>query len=423
MNSRGLDSGLAKAAPSAEGLDSKTYRAYRRRLQLFSKQCSRRGQNVAIEGAFLTLSLLQDATWDAAEQISLEEVETAADPFRPITKLLDHLFQFEDDVEIPARCEEFFQDFSRLKNEEMQSYIIRHGTAMKKLKEVNVEIPDLLAGWHMLARAGVPRWTHLQVKSLCGGTLGYAKVSQALLKMFGGDHKPNTKDLYKGGGDNTHIYLIEEDAFYEDDDYDDYLGGNYGCEYDDVFWEDSEDPYYDTEYAYAAEDEETVPEDLEQAADAVDEAFLNYTESRRRMRDIALSRGFFPVVAMPPSDWNSGGGNCKFGGGSKGKSKRKSRGKGKGKGRGKSFGKGGEKGGFRRYAICLQSEAHGRHQKRSGIQRRSAKFRFGKIHQQRCYCESWSKVQALPFAGHRHKACHGGCKHGGGCRDLCHGPR
>ena len=60
QNARGLDSGLAKAAPSAKGLSSKTYRAYRRRLQLFSKQCSHRGPNVAVEGAFLALSLLQE---------------------------------------------------------------------------------------------------------------------------------------------------------------------------------------------------------------------------------------------------------------------------------------------------------------------------------------------------------------------------
>ena len=86
QNARGLDSGLAKAAPSAKGLSSKTYRAYRRRLQLFSCR-----PNVAVEGAFLALSLLQDAAWDAAEQISLEEVEASSDPFRPIVKLLDRL--------------------------------------------------------------------------------------------------------------------------------------------------------------------------------------------------------------------------------------------------------------------------------------------------------------------------------------------
>ena len=32
---RGLDSGLAKSAPSAVGLSQKTYRSYRRRLELF----------------------------------------------------------------------------------------------------------------------------------------------------------------------------------------------------------------------------------------------------------------------------------------------------------------------------------------------------------------------------------------------------
>ena len=82
-------------------------------------------------------------------------MEASNDPFRPIVKLLDRLFQFEDDVEIPARCEEFFQEFSRQKGEEMQAFLIRHGTAMKKLREVNIEIPDLLAGWQMLSRAGL----------------------------------------------------------------------------------------------------------------------------------------------------------------------------------------------------------------------------------------------------------------------------
>ena len=69
---RGLDSGLAKAAPSAEGLNQKSYWSYRRRLQLFSKQCSRRGRDVAVEGAFLALSLLQDSARDAAEQINID---------------------------------------------------------------------------------------------------------------------------------------------------------------------------------------------------------------------------------------------------------------------------------------------------------------------------------------------------------------
>ena len=207
---RGLDSGLAKAAPSADKLDSKSYRSYRRRLLVFSKQCSRRGANVAVEGAYLTLSLLQDSAWEAAEQLNIDDIEADSDPFRPILMLLDRLYQYEEDVEPPSHCEEFFQEFSRMKGEETQACLIRHATLRKKMLEVKVEVPDLLAGWHLLARAGVPKWTHLQVKSLCGGVLSYQKVAQALLKMFGGDHKPNAKDLFRGSGRHENAYAVDD---------------------------------------------------------------------------------------------------------------------------------------------------------------------------------------------------------------------
>ena len=59
----------------------------------------------------------------------------------------------------------------------MQAYLIRQATMMKEM-EIKVEIPELLAGWHLLARAGVPRWTHVQVKALCGGDLVYNKSTR-----------------------------------------------------------------------------------------------------------------------------------------------------------------------------------------------------------------------------------------------------
>lgn len=67
----------------------------------------------------------------------------------------------------------------------MQAYLIRHATMMKKMKEVKAEIPPLLAGWHLLTQAGVPKWTHAQAKALCGGDLKYEDVSKALTRMFG----------------------------------------------------------------------------------------------------------------------------------------------------------------------------------------------------------------------------------------------
>ena len=321
QSSRGLDSGLAKAAPKAEGLTQKTYRSYRRRLELFSMQCRRRGRNAEVEGAFLVVSLWRDVVWEAAEQLDLGEVETSENPFSPLFQLLDQIFQREDLIEVPNRCEEFFAEFHREKGEEMQAYLMRHRTLMKKLKEVQVEVPKLLGGWHLLSRSGIPKWMFVQIKTMCNGELEYEKVAKALLRVFGGDHKPNSRDLARGAKDES-FYEDEvdeqEETWYEEEYGDDW-------NYESYDYEDQEDETY--------YEEEEVPEDVEEALDETEDAFVNYMESRRRMRELALSRGFCPIVAIGPEASSKGGGKSKSG---KGKGKGKSKG-GKSKGKGKGF--------------------------------------------------------------------------------------
>ena len=190
-SSKGLDSGLAKACPStsADGLTQKNYRSYRRRLELFEKQCMRRGHDTSVEGAYLVISRLRDVAWDATEQLNFDDIEQATRPFKAVFRLLDNLYQYEDLIEVPSRCDEFFSEFGRNKGEELQAYLIRHRTLLKRMKEVNVEVPPLLSGWHLLTRAGVPRWTHVQIKAMCSGDLEYEKVGKALIRMFRGDHR------------------------------------------------------------------------------------------------------------------------------------------------------------------------------------------------------------------------------------------
>ena len=53
------------------------------------------------------------------------------------------------------------------------------------MKEVKFEIPPLLSDWQL------PKWTHLQIKSMCSGDSEYEKVGRALVRMCGGDHQPN----------------------------------------------------------------------------------------------------------------------------------------------------------------------------------------------------------------------------------------
>ena len=318
--SRGLDSGLAKAAPKGENLTQKSYRSYRRRLELFSLQCRRRGRDAEIEGAFLVVSLWRDVVWEAAEQLDLDTIELEENPFKPLFTLLDQIFQREDLIEVPNRCEEFFAEFNREKGEEMQAYLMRHRTLMKKMKEVGVEIPKLLGGWHLLSRSGIPRWMFVQIKTMCNGELEYERVAKALLRVFGGDHKPNAKDLARHGKD---------DAFFEDE-----------IEEDEEVWyeEECQDDWAEEQYVDEGDEayyEEEIPEDVEEALDETEDAFVNYMESRRRMRELALSRGFYPVVAIGPEAGGKSYGKGK--GGSKGKGKGKSKGGSKGKGKGKGF--------------------------------------------------------------------------------------
>ena len=271
-------------------------------------------------------------------------MELSDDPFKPLLVILDRLFQHEEEVELPERCQEFFEKFARERGEELQAYLVRHQSMLRKLKELQVDIPPLLAGWHLLQRSGVPRWTHVQVKAMCNGDMSVDRVSKALIRMFGGDSKPNTKDS-----------ILKGEIHYMDAEYDDLE--DYG--FDDVYYQDDDaytygyDPDYDDtidEVEYTGEADEDVPQELDEASLAVEDAFINYLDSRKKMRELALSRGFYPVVAIGMDD-NGGAfkGRGKASGG-KGKSKGKGRGKSSG-GKGKSAGKGHPLPGARRYVF------------------------------------------------------------------------
>ena len=126
------------------------------------------------------------------------------------------------------------------------------------------------------------------IKAMCSGDLEYEKVGKALIRMFGGDHVPNARDL--GARSTTsskeEVYVEEEDEWYDDGD----GYANDGDWYDDEAFEADE---YE-------EDDEPIPEELEEAMELTDEAYVSYIESRKRMKELALSRGFYPVVALGP---------------------------------------------------------------------------------------------------------------------------
>lgn len=52
--------------------------------------------------------------WFAAESIDYD-IELESDHLKPIKMVLDVLFQHEEEVELPERCQEFFEQFNREK--------------------------------------------------------------------------------------------------------------------------------------------------------------------------------------------------------------------------------------------------------------------------------------------------------------------
>ena len=141
--------------------------------------------------------------------------------------------------------------------------------------------------------------------------------------MFGGDHRPNARDLVRSSANNP-----KEETYYEEDEdewHEEYWAEDYGADAD----------WYEEENFYEDEDEE-IPEELEEAMEMTDEAYVSYVESRKRMKELALSRGFYPVVALGPEVEKGGHRGFKGDGGKGFKGKGKSSSKGKGKGKGKA---------------------------------------------------------------------------------------
>ena len=152
-----MDAGLAKCAPNSDDLSAEHYRNWRRQLELFERMCKKRGPLVISEGALMVLQNLRGQAWDACEMCDMDRLDTRH-AFDELRRALDHLYRYSPEVELPGRCEDFFSEFARLPKETLNAYCLRHGKEVLRLKESGMIIPDMLAGWHLMSRSGIPKW-------------------------------------------------------------------------------------------------------------------------------------------------------------------------------------------------------------------------------------------------------------------------
>ena len=251
---RGLDAGLAKAMPTDFDGKASTYRDFRRRMELFAKLCKRRGTDCEAEGSLTLLQCLPRCCWEATRHIALDELEN--DGMQKLIAALDKLYRYDDSVEAPLRCKEYFEKFSRKPDETLNEYESRERELRLRLKEVRIDIPDAVSGWIALSRSGIPAWQEVTVKALCGGALTADKVMQALKQLYGGDHRADRKDTrrsaHRAGSKPTEAYFADDydyehddEAYYEEDDW-----------HEEAYYEDDGDDWVE---------EEEIPQDLDEA--------------------------------------------------------------------------------------------------------------------------------------------------------------
>ena len=232
----GLDAGLTKAMPDGAKISSENYRTFRRRFQIFQTMCRRRGADTVAEGALALLASFEGDLFDKLEAITLEKLEQPT-AFDEILKILDMHFQYAIEVKQPEKIEKFIQNFRRLKGEHLNQYLLRHQQEVRTLREHEVDLPQSFLAWHVLHRSCIPEWQVPSVRSLAPTKPTVEEVGQALIRMFGPDHKPHPKDIHRTAqkitsaktmktdtyvmdewdGDSYHNIRVPDDAYFEED--------------------------------------------------------------------------------------------------------------------------------------------------------------------------------------------------------------
>ena len=77
--------------------------------------------------------------------------------FQPIVKVLDcSNMRKKLNYQNGARSSSSSSSGKDRKSFKHTAYLVRHATMLQKLKDLQVDVPALLAGWHLLTRLGVP---------------------------------------------------------------------------------------------------------------------------------------------------------------------------------------------------------------------------------------------------------------------------
>jgi hypothetical protein len=295
----------------------KSYREYRMRAQLYAMRLKL--DNKESHAAISLLSGLSGQAWLCVEPL-LNDMSSLESPtaWKTLLEKLDTRFKYDVRTEMPDAFEEFFYKHNRRHKETLFEYINRSRQLESRLREHEIKLPSSVHGWMLLRTGGYDRRERNLILGQLGRDISFDRVAEALQLTFGQE-----STLAEVRASRT--YWGEDGAYDES-----YTAEGYEPEYDDAqyYGTDHYPPDEDAEYYHNEPEESFAAEHAPFDTGEFDEVYSNYVDARRRMQDLRLARGFYPVVAVAgPMPTAAGSNPAPSGKGKAGKSPPKGQGK------------------------------------------------------------------------------------------------
>ena len=158
------------------------YKEWRQRIPLHARRMAIRKRESEI--GISVLSTLTGASWRQCEDLGVKDLETA-DGFGCILGRLDAQWQYDAKIEMPEACETYFYKTYRAMNQTMLDYCTQFGEALRELSKYKISLPDEVAGWLLMRRAGLTKEQTQLIQTAVGTETTVEKVEKSVVSDLG----------------------------------------------------------------------------------------------------------------------------------------------------------------------------------------------------------------------------------------------
>lgn len=278
------------------------YREFRKRCEIYRKkmELGNRGSEVV----YNLITLMVGKAWDLVEDMTIDDM-AKSDAYDQLFQRLDRGFKYDPMTELPDDFEQFFVRLQRRGNQTLQDYMNDYTRAERRLEITHqVQLPDKVKAWWFLRKSGITKEQRQLILTNTGiSGLTVSEVMKSMSFILGQDSKlDSSPGRWNRNAHKEQAYYFDEETYYEWTPGDDSVSMDAASVMlqDDIYagddWFDDEADYFD--------DAAFVDQDAVYDVEEYDEIFANYQDAKSKMNALRTSRGFYPVVAMMPTNVN-----------------------------------------------------------------------------------------------------------------------